>query len=113
MTHEQFRKKFYKYEELKKLVNEAGIKTLDEYYKMYKTLTSPDGIKAPRSVGVFYKRHGFTNTKEFLSPENLKEYTYEEYKTVVKQYNINLKQIYFTQCPITNEQCLHTGTGRI
>ena len=88
MTHEQFRKKFYKYEELKKLVNEAGIKTLDEYYKMYKTLTSPDGIKAPRSVGVFYKRHGFTNTKEFLSPENLKEYTYEEYKTVVKQYNI-------------------------
>jgi len=91
---------YYTYSELKKIVNDLNILKCEDYWKIYKTLTNNNGIKAPRDPNSHYFNIGWVNWIDFLEKSNI-YYTYNELKDKIigqgiktqKEYNIIYKNL--------------------
>lgn len=94
---------FYKYDELKSIVNSLKIKSKDEYIKVYKTLVSSDGKKAPLNPLTFYGRDIWINWSVFLEKPIFKKkfnnvyYDYEECKNVIQSKKISTKSEFISK----------------
>jgi hypothetical protein len=92
---------FYTYDELKIIVNRAGIKTKEQYINQYDTLKSEKGIRAPFNPKTFYGSNIWNNWSEFLNkPINRKKfhniyYKYEECKKVIASFKLSSKSDFF------------------
>lgn len=90
------KKKYYEYDELKKLVSSLNISTIEEYKKIFRELNK-FGKKAPSNPYSFYGKDVFENWSVFLGkPINKKKhhglyYSYDECKEVIKKIGIKSK----------------------
>lgn len=94
---------FYNYDELKSLINEIGVNTKNEYISVYKTLTSPEGKKAPIDPRKFYGINIWNGWSDFLNkPIHKKKlnnlyYSFDECKSEIKKLGIKSKNDFYSK----------------
>lgn len=101
---------YYTYEELKKIVNDIGIKSNKDYLKKYKELTNGSGVKAPQKPYQHYTKE-WSNWYDFIPERTTKKeknsdkyYSIDELKEIIYENKIYTVNEYWAKCKtLTNK----------